>query len=303
MRCVAVGEQFPLSPKAEGIYVVTSDGGATWHSRRVRTGDIIDSVDCLTDGKCVGVAGEPVFRSSDSGASWSRQVPDNGALTRQADFVHVSCVDANKCAASSNSSMMLYTRDGGESWQISRVPEEAATVLPLSCAATGYCVAVSTYPATAFYGSADSGATWQLESTLKQNFDIGAVRCLSNSRCIAVGMLAVQRSRQSYTYGAILLSLDGGQTWRTKVLPPSYEPPMEVACPSQGECVAIGGNVLWVTDDGGSNWRAEVVSLPKDASLDNISCRALDRCVATALKVDTGGATTTAYLLELSNLN
>jgi photosystem II stability/assembly factor-like uncharacterized protein len=114
--------------------------------------------------------------------------------------------------------------------------------------------------------SAPPAGSWSLAGAIP--VAMNALSCLTPTACVAVGGTAS---------AAIFLTADAGATW-TQVVPPAGAPSLNgVACPSASECLAVGGESVLTSTDGGALWSSQPLG---NGTLAAISCPTAATCVA-----------------------
>ena len=183
--------------------------------------------------------GDPVYRTLDGGLSWEQigTVP-NACQLHFVDRIHGWCTLLGG-ALGSESVWMYRTLDGGETWALvsqTAVPPAASTpaALPFGCDKgitftstavgwdTGACNGGSAYIST----SDDGGGHWRQLSQLpvpagvstSGGWDMGPPTVAGNEVAVAVSFDG------SSGASAVATSADGGQTWRTQVVPGLRQP-------------------------------------------------------------------------------
>jgi len=112
-RAVAVGER--------GAVFVSQDGGASWHSRRVRSTRTLTSVVALDESNWIAAGhGGVLFRSVDGGESWDALDVDAGPDP----FIGLTAVDDKTILAYGAFGMLLRSSDAGRSWSRARVIDD-----------------------------------------------------------------------------------------------------------------------------------------------------------------------------------
>jgi photosystem II stability/assembly factor-like uncharacterized protein len=91
--------------------------------------------------------------------------------------------------------------------------------------------------------SDNGGATWASAGAPSAVGDAAAISCTTALRCAVVGT-AWTFTNPSNVVGAMANTLDGGRTWRSTPHDPLPAGLDGVACPTVGDCVAVGGDEL-----------------------------------------------------------
>jgi hypothetical protein len=117
---------------------------------------------------------------------------------------------------------------------------------------------------------------WRWQNPLPHGNTISAVACPDSRTCYAVGSVT------------IMVSHDGGQTWRT-----TYDKQngllQSLSCPNSVTCYAIGylggaGNTIIGTVDGGQTWRR--LRTGQEPPLNDITCPSRTVCYASGPYAD-----------------
>jgi len=205
----------------DGHILSTTDGGGAWQTLKLGAYNDVVTVDFVdaTHGWAGGAQGR-IWHTVDGGASWSDQAsgltPD--MQLSQLDFADRTHGWALAESQSSGLSAVLVTSDGGRHWRPASHTDPAASGLCVTGPSSAWLVATETggsQPAAGLgalvpqYGglagivlqhTTDGGAHWQ-RSSLGSPVGVGAVASHGADVC-AVGQ-------------AILISPDGGATWRS----------------------------------------------------------------------------------------
>ena len=175
----------------------------------------------------------------------------------------------------------------------------------VSCATTGFCVAVGAYRDFALPPTKPSGTLietysagkWTTKASPGQGGPsrLNGVSCPTTTRCYAVG------ESHSSTGPLIVTSTGGG--WST-VAPPAGADPgdlQDVDCVDNTHCVAVGtrspnGNgPLVLVLDGGA-WSVATLPSVGNGLLYDVSCASATQCVAVGYREGTGGVPRTLAL-------
>jgi photosystem II stability/assembly factor-like uncharacterized protein len=106
----------------------------------------------------------------------------------------------------------------------------------------------------------DGGSTWQQSLLLNGGIYIPGITCFSELLCRAIGGVP-----NSDLPPRLYTTTDGGQTWQTLAIPGTGMDIYQLACSTSSDCVVIGSvpwstsassnNEIFVTTDGGKDWR------------------------------------------------
>lgn len=326
------------SSDVQGLIETLTDG--TWTASTAplpgsADGADIESLTCLSAGSCIAIGvddattgGQGLVETLADGTWTPTQVPlptNDGAF-----FVSIACPSAKMCVAvgnysdaSGDSDVLIESLSDGK-WKVVDAPQPAHdsdALDSVSCASTESCAAVGDYfddsGAAHILSETLSGTTWSAsEPSLPANAassgdtvaGLESVSCPSVGVCSAVGNYLDSAGANA---GMIARLSDGN--WTVSEAPtPSGADAGEmgsIACPSAGDCVAVGdysytndgGNgqgseALIETSDGGA-WAASESPLPSNAApsedqgagLDWISCPPSGGCSAIGQYDDSDG--------------
>jgi parallel beta-helix repeat protein len=247
-----------------------------WSSLNPGTSESLLSSSCPGSSTCYAVGyGGAIVVTRDGGATWAGL---NGGTSNRLDSI--SCPSVLTCfIAGPFPPTLLATTDGGVHW----TDESASASQPLaaiSCADVSTCVAVGA--SGTVVRTSDGGATWSTSSAPTQAFLLG-VSCPTTSTCYAA-------SPSPFT--SIVKSVDGAASW-SEVLHSTYEF-LDIYCPSELACIAVGdGGLIVTTHDGGATWSSRPSNTTNQ--LAGVSCFGA-QCYAVGqsgvvLASDDGGAT------------
>ena len=233
----------------EGYVSRTVDGGVTWEQSRVATKDAVNDIYFRNKDNGYLLAGNSIFQTEDGGQTWTEIrryfATDFGGAQPELYSVRfsgkkrgwvVGSISANDVVVDS---LVIYTDDGGKSWQRQRVPTKQELIhVDFADEKRGWIVGVG----GTILHTEDGGETWteQLSRTKATLYHVD----FRNER---VGWAVGERA-------TILRTVDGGLSWlpvevsvRATFL--SVEFPDEKA----GWVVGRGGVILR-SDDGGRTW-------------------------------------------------
>jgi photosystem II stability/assembly factor-like uncharacterized protein len=232
-----------------GFLSRTDDGGRSWVKQTVDTNDAINDVYFRSKEDGFLLAGNAIFITRDSGSLWSearRFLPSElqGAAaelysvrfsSKKRGWV-VGSVSRNEFVVDS---ILVYTDDGGETWQRHRAPSRAELIhLDFSDDKHGWIVGAE---GTILY-TFDGGESWN-----KQRSDTNATIYHIDFRDDKNGWAVGER-------GTVLRTMDAGQTWvrvESKVLSTLLS--VQFVNDEDGWIVGRGGMAMR-SDDGGRTW-------------------------------------------------
>ncbi|HAF20897.1 MAG TPA: hypothetical protein DCK96_14300 [Chloroflexi bacterium] len=233
---VSCGSSSDCYAAALNNILVSHNGGSTWATQTLTTGDQVVGMKCASATTCYAV-GWPgaIYKTIDSGTTWTYQAnPLSGADTT---LLGVSCWSLSACVAVGTDGDVLSTSDG-TAWGL----ENSTTfnnLYGVSCPSSSTCVAVGTN------GTAltRTGNSWHADPSGTTS-SLAGVSCPSAASCYAVGQT-----------GTVLMTNNQGSSWTaqssgvTNVL-------TGIGCVRTYFCLASGtlGTALVTLD--GSHWSA-----------------------------------------------
>jgi len=269
----AVSDRVVWASGSGGVYLVTTDGGATWHAATVPGADALDfrdvhAVDARTAYLLASGPGEKsrIYKTTDSGEHWTLQLtnPDPKGF-----FDAIAFWDARHGIVLGDpvngEFVILTTEDGGEHW----LPRRPPPALPNegAFAASGTCLIVrgraETWFATGGPGGArvfhsqNSGRTWSITQTPVRNDGPGAgIFSLAFSDLrhgIAVGGDYTKPAESRHN---IAVTSDGGRTWTEPAgsHPHGYRSAVTFV-PDKKMWIAVGTTGSDVSYDAGKSWK------------------------------------------------
>ncbi|MEP7338993.1 MAG: BACON domain-containing carbohydrate-binding protein [Acidobacteriota bacterium] len=287
VTCLAVSGSSIFAGTSRGGVFVSTDQGANWRSTGVGVITPYISSLLVSGGNVfVGADGERVYRSSDRGNTW--KLINNGLSVPNA-YGYISALGAQGTTlyAGSVFGWIFVSTDQGESWtplNTGLTPQRDIFFAPATCfASIGDQLFVST----------NGGGVYRLDNNARRwlPVSVGLPDKQVNS-LFAVGSKLV--AGMANYYNGIYVSTDQGQSWRPAASSPqdvvsafvmvgsdiygaAYQSvlrshdqgetwqEMKTGFPSSlaGDCIAVGGNSLFVgssfdgvyrSDDGGEHW-------------------------------------------------
>lgn len=232
-----------------GFVSRTTDGGVTWTPQAVETKDAINDIYFRNKEDGYLLAGNSVFQTDDGGVTW-REIrryfaTDFGGAQPELYSVRFSGKKRGWVVGSISSedrvvdSLVIYTNDGGKSWQRQRVPTKQELIhVDFADEKRGWIVGGG----GTILHTEDGGETWAEQ--------------LSNTK-VTLYHVDFRNERMGWAVGekaTILRTTDGGLTWlpvevKVRATFLSVEFPDEKA----GWLVGRGGVILR-SDDGGRTW-------------------------------------------------
>ncbi len=205
----------------EGLWVATTDSGATWTQSHSPGGDTPPS--CPSESVCylINEVGH-VYRTVNAGRSWrqaGRPIPNGSGL---------DCPTASTCYAAGYTSggpnvtdvAIATTHNAGATWTSREPPEGLGDGLfGISCWTTSACVTVGKnlgggvlpgqVSGANIYGTSNGGSSWTLQPSPGPTFALTAISCPAAGHCVAVG--TGRRLTPS-----LIRTGDGGSRWVTQ---------------------------------------------------------------------------------------
>lgn len=150
----------------------------------------------------------------------------------------------------------------------------------IAAVCSGVALLAFALPATASVRPHAAPPRWILRGSFRPvPTQVLGVSCPSPTNCVAVG-------QDSSSSGLVLLSSDGGVTWREVPVPVGTGPLASVSCPTTTRCEAAvfepDGISIISSSDGGETWSPQYVPAAADVgNLETIRCSSSADCVAT----------------------
>ena len=268
----ALNEKVVWASGTGGTYLVTRDGGATWHAATVPGAERLDFRDLhVADANTVYLlsigAGDSsrIYKTTDSGSTWKLMFTNPDA---KGFFDALAFWDAKHGIlvgdAVDGRPTVFTTSDGGDHWQRQQTP--AAVPNEGSFAASGTCLIVrggrEAWFATGGVGAArvfhttDAGKTWTVAATPTRNDSASAgifSLAFSDGRHgIAVGG---DYSKDKETTKNIAVTADGGRTWTAPAASPAGFRSAVVYVPDRKMWIVTGTSGSDVSLDQGATWK------------------------------------------------
>jgi hypothetical protein len=130
-----------------------------------------------------------------------------------------------------------------QAWTVQKsYPPVIDDVAGLSCPNTSDCWAVGTTPsdAGAIVGSTSGGSTWTSEAAMNGLHYLRAISCPTTTSCWAVGYDTGENLGIPTFKAGVVVTTDGGKTWKRQRLPNGTSILSAVSCPTATKCWAVG---------------------------------------------------------------
>ena len=268
----AVSATVAWASGSNGVYLKTTDGGATWQAATVPGAEALDfrdveAFDAETAYLLSIGEGERsrIYKTTDGGRHWQLQFTNRNP---KAFFDALAFWDADRGVAVSDSVdgrfVIIKTTDGGASWK--EIPPEKlppALAGEGAFAASGTCVTVRGRnnvwigtSAARVLRSTDGGETWQVATTLIQS-DKASAGIFSiafkdaRNGCVVGG----DYRKESEARDNVATTSDGGRTWKLVkgALPGGFRSAVAYA-PGASTLVAVGPSGSDYSLDDGASW-------------------------------------------------
>ena len=232
-----------------GFLTRTEDGGTTWTTQRVATTDAINDIYFRDKERGFLIAGNAIFMTEDNGIRWTEarrfaSSEFNGA-TVELYCIRFSSKKKGWVVGSVSKrdlvvdSILIYTDNGGETWQRQRAPSSSELIhVDFDNDKRGWIVGDG---GTILYTN-DGGDSWTRQNS-GTNVTLYHVDFRNDKKGLAVG-----------AKGTLLKTSDGGSTW-TAVKTNVPATLLSVEFVNEDEAWAVGrGATILRTGDGGSSW-------------------------------------------------
>jgi hypothetical protein len=224
------------------------------------------------------------------------------AGTSQAELTSISCTSATFCMAvgAASTRQLVAERWDGAHWQRLPIAQPAGVTLAglraVACPSSTECVAVGwgATPGSPTFSLAETWAAakgWTSSRAVQpagsSDSELNAISCPTASLCFAAGDVSSELTGQA---PALVERWTAG-TWTRETLstPAGASTPglYGIACPSAGQCAAVGGyTAAGSTMEGvieqlsGATWTARTAPGSKGGDLDAVSCPTTAACEA-----------------------
>lgn len=232
-----------------GFVSYTADGGRNWTPQVIETKDAVNDLYFRNKEDGYIVAGNSIFMTDNSGQSWRELrryfASDFGGAVPELYSVRFSGKKKGWVVGSISrddvvvDSLVLYTNDGGATWQRQRVPTKEELIhLDFVSDKRGWMVG----DGGTILSTSDGGETWT-----PQNSNVKATLYHVDFRNDRIGWAVGKQ-------GTILRTTDGGETWFT-VEPLVRNTLLSVQFVNENEGWIVGrGGVILRSEDAGATW-------------------------------------------------
>ena len=233
----------------DGFISYTSDGGRSWTRQAIETKDAINDLYFRNKEDGYVVAGNSIFTTGDGGQTWRELrryfASDFGGALPELYSVRFSGKKKGWVVGSISrndvviDSLVLFTNDGGTSWQRQRLPTREELIhVDFINEKRGWIVG----DGGTILHTEDGGETWTQQRT-----NVNATLYHVDFRNERVGWAVGKQ-------GTILRTTDGGETWFT-LEPPVRNTLLSVQFADDNDGWIVGrGGVILRSSDGGATW-------------------------------------------------
>ncbi len=269
-----VSADSPSCPSRDCVVAGTGNGGSqalgfvqgssvTWRAGALPGRDpLVSPLACSSTLDCIVTNDNYGFAvTGDGGRHWSDlRLPENIEASPSSPFATtVACVPKGPCFAlavrelslaarrrchcqSSPSVLLSVSRDGDV--KVQAIPGSNLDLWSLSCPTPLVCFAAGSdlSHAAVIVRTEDAGRTWQLVDLASGTPTLDELVCPDADRCVAVGDTGWPNITGPL-HAVILMSTDGGTTWRSWRGGPLGTVLTSIACIPSGPCIAAGATV------------------------------------------------------------
>lgn len=276
-------------------YYRSTNDGATWSEpagnavlRAVEPG--LFGLACPTASTCYAAGTGGIVKLTDASNSYTYVAGYPSYTLGGQPLSSISCATSSVCAVAGlggRGHTVAWTRDGGRSWSLTRIPAALGPTMDLSCSGEATCTLVglanasSDTPDLVAVSTTDRGARWAVRPFAPMAYPgnypgltAGGIDC-DAGRCVAAGF--------STPESTIMASPSPGSPWVTRSVGGGAPALSGTACASGTVCLAVGGGSVYRSTDGGSTWDRAAFHAPPADMLTSVACASVDYCVAGAI--------------------
>jgi photosystem II stability/assembly factor-like uncharacterized protein len=226
-----------------------------------------------------------IAATANGGVTWKAQ---GLMLSAPPQLSGISCPAKDDCMAVGSTgsvtggSVVVTTRDGGATWTQASSPAGTYGISAVMCVSVHQCTAIVNGGLILQAAqTTDFGQTWQIAGNLPGGFQGDThLSCGADGTCLLAGFTP---TTTGHGQGAIVYSLNGGQSWANADVPIGLGVLQAAACSSGTECLAVGSTSTNVSDlvaadgelltssDGGQSWARSLVPPPINV-IDDVAC-------------------------------
>jgi photosystem II stability/assembly factor-like uncharacterized protein len=218
------------------------DGVDARRSSAIRRNDMFQSA--ATNSRVLVVAGNHglVLRSTDQGATWSRQ-----EIEGWPSLIDLAACPDGQLAALAAESQVLVSADDGQTWASHEIPTEESPQ-GITCDPGNRLWVVGSF--STIIASADGGASWD-DKSIGEDTILTTIQFVDAQNAVVFG-----------EFGANYRSADGGATWTAGVPLPNdfYAQDAFFLDRNTGWVGGLAGQIQHTTD-GGATWSLEATGL------------------------------------------
>ncbi len=209
--------------------IATTDGGAYWTPQEIpaqasvaslSSVSCVGALDCWAVGTSSRNSIPAIVSTTNGGTTWSAQ-----SMPSSADYLTsltaISCISSNRCWAVGgnenspstpieDSNEVLYTTDGGLTWNMSAIPGFSQNS-SISCVSSGGCWIINgsqEFPSGAIITNANG--TWAIELLGTLSSYLTSISCSDTLHCWAVGATAQNNQYQLPAPGETIIATSNG---------------------------------------------------------------------------------------------
>jgi photosystem II stability/assembly factor-like uncharacterized protein len=238
------GTAAPTGASQDGQVIVRYE--AVWERQNGGVED--DLSDVFFASRMVGWAvgrNNTVIKTTDGGQTWRRLMDRRDRGTEYTDVVFVN---ENQGWVQARDTL-LYTTNGGESWQPAASPTQGFSFGPAAVVGNTRFQLPTPGLGNILYRTDDGGRTWTRVAAMPHNDYSKIVFASPSHGWVARGFHP--------NIPAIARTEDGGQTWTEVAQQMAHQPDLSFVSTTHGWGLADGAGVVVATTDGGRTWERQ----------------------------------------------